>query len=101
MNPISKGLNPTASLLPEIGEFTEHLRRHGVHGALQYLNNRTPHRYTGVFRFDDDMLRNEALFDRYQPELTKGEDAPMAATYCALVGRQEAPLEINDASTLR
>ena len=45
------------------------------------------------------MLRNEALYDRYQPSLLRGEDAPMSATYCSLVGRQQAPLEITDATT--
>jgi hypothetical protein len=86
-------------MLREIGEFTDMLERHGVHGALKYLNGRTPHRYTGVFRFDGDKLRNEALYDRYEPNLEQGEDAPMEATYCSLVGKQQAPLEINDATT--
>ncbi|TGE07638.1 hypothetical protein [Hymenobacter fodinae] len=83
----------------EIGEFESILQQRGVHAALKYLNSRTPHQYTGVFRFDGDMLRNEVLFDRYHPELLKGEDAPMIATYCSLVGRQEAPLQIMDATT--
>ncbi|WP_400191998.1 hypothetical protein [Hymenobacter sp. B81] len=84
---------------PEIQAFASILHTRGVHAALQFLNGRTPHRYTGVFRFDGDVLRNEALFDRYQPEQLKGADAPMQATYCSLVGRQQAPLEINDATT--
>ncbi|UOQ74032.1 hypothetical protein [Hymenobacter cellulosilyticus] len=83
----------------EIGEFTDVLQRQGVHAALRYLNNRTPHQYTGIFRFDGDMLRNVALFDRFQPALEKGGDAPMGETYCSLVGRQQAPLEIADATT--
>jgi hypothetical protein len=62
------------------------------------LNDRTPHRYTGVFRFDGNTLRNEALFDRFRPALERGEDVPMAATYCSLVGREQAPLEIVDAA---
>jgi len=90
---------PLESMLPEVEEFSSVLQRQGVHAALQYLNARTPHRYTGIFRFDGDMLRNEILFDRYQPELDKGADAPMAATYCSLVGQQQAPLEIADATT--
>ncbi|GAA4362393.1 hypothetical protein GCM10023185_30290 [Hymenobacter saemangeumensis] len=90
---------PDTAMLEEIGEFTEILQQQGVHAALKYLNGRTPHRYTGIFRFDGDMLRNEALYDRYQPDLEQGADAPMANTYCSLVGRQQAPLEIHDAST--
>lgn len=86
-------------MLPEINQFTDILQRQGVHESLKFLNSRTPHRYTGVFRFDGDQLRNETLFDRYEPSLQQGADAPMEATYCSLVGRQQAPLEIHDAST--
>jgi hypothetical protein len=83
----------------EIAEFTKVLQQSGVHAGLRYLNTRTPHRYTGIFRFDGAVLRNEALLDRYEPALQKGDDVPMEATYCSLVGQQEAPLEINDATT--
>ncbi|SDY67001.1 hypothetical protein [Hymenobacter psychrophilus] len=83
----------------EISEFRRVMQQQGLHAALQYLNRRTPHRYTGVFRFDGEMLRNEALFDRLQPALEQGGDAPMAVTYCSLVGQQQAPLEIIDATT--
>lgn len=86
------------SLRHEIEEFASTLQQEGIHAALKYLNSRTPHQYTGIFRFDGDMLRNEVLFDRYSPKQLKGTDAPMAATYCSLVGRQEAPLEITDAA---
>jgi hypothetical protein len=86
-----------ASLLPELAEFTACLQQ-GVHEALAYLNNRTPHRYTGLFRFDREVLHNEALFDRNQPHVRQGSDAPLATTYCALVGLQQAPLHIPDAT---
>lgn len=84
---------------PELQEFSTLLQAQGVHAALEYLNRRTPHRYTGIFRFDGDTLRNEALFDRYQPDLKRGDDVPMAVTYCSLVGREQAPLEILDAAS--
>lgn len=82
----------------EIAEFTTVLEQQGVHAALGYLNHRTPHRYTGVWHFDGDMLRSEALFDRNMPDVRQGADAPMAATYCSLVGRTEAPVQILDAA---
>jgi hypothetical protein len=88
-----------AAMATEIAEFTKVLQQGGVHAGLHYLNSRTPHRYTGVFRFDGAVLRNEALLDRYEPALQKGNDVPMEATYCSLVGQQEATLEINDATT--
>jgi hypothetical protein len=85
-------------MLPEIGMFADLLQQQGVPAALAYLNHRTPHRYTGVFRFEGDMLRNEALTDRNQPAVRQGDDVPLAVTYCALVGQQEAPVNILDAS---
>jgi hypothetical protein len=85
-------------LQPEINAFTALLHQ-GTHPALEYLNSRTPHRYTGVFRFEGDLLYNEVLFDRYQPAIRQGEAVPLAMTYCALVGRQEAPVQLLDAST--
>lgn len=82
----------------EIDEFGAILSQQGITAALKYLNNRTPHRYTGIFRFDGDTLRNEALFDRFDPNVAKGDDVPMRVTYCSLVGKQQVPLEINDAT---
>ncbi len=86
-------------MLPEIGVFTELLQQQGVHAALEYLNRRTPHRYTGMFRFDGEMLRNEVLYDRNQATVRQGDDVPLVLTYCALVGRQEGPVNILDAAT--
>jgi len=95
----SPSTSPADELLPEISVFTTLLQQQGVHAAMEYLNHRTPHRYTGLFRFDGEMLRNEVLFDRNQPSVRQGLDVPMAVTYCALVGQQEAPVNILDAAT--
>ena len=88
--------NTEDTMQAEIGEFTALLHQQGVHAALGYLNHRTPHRYTGVYRFDGDMLRSEVLFDRHTPDVRQGADAPLATTYCSLVGRTEAPVQILD-----
>ncbi|CAN5118788.1 hypothetical protein BH09BAC2_BH09BAC2_17990 [soil metagenome] len=76
-------------------EFKDILKNFGLHDALGFLSRRTPHRYTGIYKFDGDTLRNLVLYDGYDPKLTKGEDAPMAATYCSLVKTREK-LEIKD-----
>lgn len=83
----------------ELSEFATLVQQHGVHAGLAYLNRRTPHRYTGLFRFDGTVLRNEVLVDGNQPQVRQGDDTPAEATFCALVGRQQAPLEILDAAT--
>ena len=91
-------LNIENAHLAETAEFATVLQQQGVHAALGYLNHRTPHRYTGVFRFDGDMLRSEVLFDRKLDDVRQGTDAPLAETYCSLVGRSEAPVQILDAA---
>lgn len=83
--------------LDELQEFKAALETSGVHGALGYLNKRTPHRYTGIYRYDGDTLRSVAIYDRYEPDVQIGEDAPMAATYCSLLLKQQT-LEITDAA---
>lgn len=76
-------------------EFQEALKTNGVHGALRYLNSRTPHRFTGIYRYDGETLRNIALYDKHDPKVRSGEDAPMVATYCSLV-KDAKKLEILD-----
>ena len=69
----------------------------GVHAALRFLNARTFHRFTGLYRFDGTVLRNVALFDREAPALARGEDAPMHETWCAIVGTTERTFTLADA----
>ncbi|RZK30007.1 MAG: hypothetical protein EOO63_07815 [Hymenobacter sp.] len=83
----------------ELTEFAALVQQQGVHAALAYLNHRTPHRYTGLFRFEGEVLRSEILVDGNQPLVRRGEDVPMAATFCSLVGRQQASVEILDVAT--
>ncbi|MGI4969650.1 MAG: hypothetical protein ACRYGH_11895 [Janthinobacterium lividum] len=45
------------------------------------------------------MLRSEVLVDGNQLLVRRREDVPLAATFCSLVGRQQAPLEILDVTT--
>jgi len=85
------------NIAPILDEFRAALRD-GVHASLRYLNRRTPHRFTAVYRYDGEMLRNVALFDRSKPEEQRGADVPMADAYCANVGRNREPLEFADAS---
>jgi hypothetical protein len=84
----------------ELGEqmaaLQEVLAASGLHGALGHLNRRTPYRFTGVYRYDGDVLRNVALFDRWSPDVDQGEDAPMGETFCAIVRDTGEWLEVTD-----
>jgi len=81
---------------PDLKEFENLLANSGAHTALGFLNRRTPHRFSGIYKFDEKILRNIMLYDSYYPAVFKGEDAPMVATYCSLVKTQQK-LEIHDA----
>ena len=87
---------PTVSTSPELSAFTAVLEREGLHGALRHLNARTPFRFTGVYAFGGETLRNVALFDRWNPQEAKGADAPMDETFCAIVGLTDGLLEVVD-----
>ena len=85
--------------LSELDEVLKFLESGGVHEALRYLNSRTPHRFSGIYRYDGEILRNEALFDRDAPGLRRGDDVAMVDAYCALVGQSQQPLEFGDIHT--
>lgn len=78
--------------------FAEALQRKGLHGALRFLNGRTPHRFTGVYGYDGPMLRNVGLFDQFNPEHANGDDAPIGNTFCSLVPRFDGALAFAEAS---
>jgi hypothetical protein len=80
----------------ELSRFQSELQGGGLFGALQYLNSRTPFRFTGVYRFDGDTLRNVVLFDRWTPESKRGADAPMSETFCAIVKQQGDAVQVSD-----
>lgn len=88
-----------APLAADLEAFSQRLAQDGLRSALLYLNGRTPHRYTGVFRFDGDMLRNVALVDKWDSTVDHGDDVPLAAAYCAHLHRTGEPLEVDDGNT--
>ncbi len=73
---------------PIVQEVNVRLDESGLHAALALLNSRTPHRFTGAYRYDGEILRNEGLYDRFSPESVGGDDVPMPLAYCALLGER-------------
>lgn len=60
-------------------------QRAGTRAVLQYLNSLTAHRFTALYRFDDDMLQNLYFFDRNQPDMQTCPTIPVMASYCIFV----------------
>src|SRR3954464_5010579 len=80
--------------------FASHLRREGLHAALRFLNSRTPHRFTALYRYDGDTMRNVALYDRTDPALERGFDVGVADAYCATVAKRGKAFEFRDTKLL-
>ena len=88
--------NPSNAVGDVLGKFAKILEAQGLHEALRFLNSRASHRFTGIYQFDAPTLRNVALLDADTPSLTKGDDAPIEATYCSIVGVFERPFTTED-----
>ena len=84
-------------LYATMGELEDVLSAEGVRGVLRFLNARAPHRFTGIYRLDPPMLRNVLLYDRQNPMLQAGADAPLRETYCSISGGQAVPFSTADA----
>lgn len=79
--------------------FERVLEEKGLHGALCVLNATTPYRLTGVYRFQEGLVRSVLLFDRKNPELTVGVDVPWNDSYCRLVAEDGRRCEIANSLT--
>lgn len=74
------------------------VRDGNLRGALALLNARTAHRFTSLYRFDDDTLRNVWFFDREHPERETVEDIPVLASYCVFVRDAHSTFRVDDAA---
>ncbi len=81
----------------ELDELKEILGRSGIHEVLRVLDSRTPHRFTGVNRFDGAMLRDGQLCDPFRPDVLRGNDVPVHDACCARLREANGTLEFTDA----
>src|SRR5581483_7739438 len=80
-----------------LSKFEKILDAHGVHEALRFLNNRTSHRFTGIYRFEGTALKNACLFDAETSATTSGEEGPLLSAFCSIVGAFKRPFTTDDA----
>ena len=72
----------------------------GAHAVLATLNARTRFRFTGLYRVEQPVLRNVALFDRENPMLRgAGQCSALTDTYCNIVAANALALAVADAAT--
>jgi GAF domain-containing protein len=68
-----------------IPELKQVFAKGGTRAAVAFLNSLTDQRFTSLFRFDNEMLRNITFYDRERPETNSCEDIPVMASYCVFV----------------
>ena len=73
------------------------LQRGGARAALIYLAGLTSYRFIGLFRFSGGMANAAIHFDRENPEVTRIDAVPEAATYCCFVRDQKGSFTTVDA----
>lgn len=60
----------------------------GVPAALALLNDRTDYRYTGIYKYDGDVMRAVHVFDRHAEHRTWLRAIPLGRSFCRYVLRQ-------------
>lgn len=65
--------------------------------TLRELNARTPHRFTGVFKFDAETLVNLYLFDREDSSAVPWSPFPASNSFCSIVRDTGEPFTISNA----
>ena len=83
----------------DLGEFDAVLQSTGVLGALAYLNSRTPHRFTGIFRYDGEQLVNLFIYDRENSKAELWAPFPKDNSYCGVVHDTEASFVVANSKT--
>ena len=69
------------------GKFKTALEAGGLTAAMRWLNERVPYRYTAIFAFNGDMLRNVCLIDKENSNITNCSDQPITESYCMYIHR--------------
>ena len=81
-----------------VGKFKMTLEAGGLWAAMRWLNDRVPYRYTAIFAFDGDMLRNICLIDKESQNITNCSDQPITESYCMYIHRSSERFTVDDAS---
>jgi GAF domain-containing protein len=80
-------------------QFQATIDAQGLRGAMQWLNQQVPYRFTAIFRFDGDMLRNVCFVDKQNPELISCTDQPITDSYCIYIYRTHEEFSVEASLT--
>jgi len=78
-------------------DFKTTIKCDGLWAAMRWLNGKVPYRYTAIFAFDGDMLRNVCLVDKHDPTITRCADQPITDSYCIYTHRSGESFGLEEA----
>ena len=85
---IRGGAAPPASIAAALAGIEDELAQNGLMGVLRFLNARVPHRFTAVYRLDQQLLSNIGTFDKHMHlEALDLKSVPLKDSYCQFVLR--------------
>ncbi len=88
MQSVPVSLRSNANPADPVAKIRRVLEEDGVLPALRMLNYRAPHRYTGIYKYTPEILKNLYLVDAFDPRVTKGSDVPNEEAYCVLLSKR-------------
>jgi hypothetical protein len=80
------------------GNFKTILKTEGLRAAMRWLNDRVPYRFTAIFAFDGDILRNICLIDKENQSITNCSDQPITESYCMYIHQSGERFSVDQAS---
>jgi GAF domain-containing protein len=79
-----------------VGKFDRTLQADGLRAAMRWLNDRVPYRFTAIFAFDGDMLRNICLIDKENESISNCSDQSITESYCMYVHRSREMFSVEE-----
>jgi GAF domain-containing protein len=80
-----------------VEKFRAAIQADGLWAAMRFLNDRVPYRFTAIFAFNGDMLRNICLVDKQNADVTHCPDQPIADSYCIYIHRSGERFTVEEA----
>jgi GAF domain-containing protein len=69
----------------------------GLWAGMRWLNAMSRYRFTAVFAFDGDLLRNLCLVDKEDTNVKSCADQPITESYCIFIQRSGEPFSVRHA----
>lgn len=85
-----------ATIADSLRQLRRVLTEQDIRAALIFLNGLTEHRFTALYRFDKETLKNLYFFDRENPSQDSAPDIPVMASYCVFVRNHRATFITRD-----